>query len=174
MTIAGLRRLACAAAMALSVAPAAGFAAGPAEARGSVTNLPLPRFVSMRAETANVRRGPSLDQRVDWEFVRRGLPLQIVAEYGQWRRVRDVDGAAGWIHHTLLSGARTALVLGEAPVPLRAEPDGAAAVRAMAEPGVVGRIEACGGDWCAIAAGGVEGWLPRAAIWGVGPDETIE
>ena len=92
----------------------------------------------MRAESANARRGPSLDQRVDWEFVRRGLPLEITAEYGQWRRVRDADGAGGWVHHTLLSGVRTALVRGEAPVPLRAGPTEAAAVRAMAEPGVVG------------------------------------
>ena len=96
----------------------------PAPTRGPVTNLPLPRFVSMRAESANARRGPSLDQRVDWEFVRRGLPLEITAEYGQWRRVRDAEGDGGWVHHALLSGVRTALVRGEAPVPLRAGPRG--------------------------------------------------
>jgi SH3-like domain-containing protein len=168
------RRLALAALAALAL-PGVGAAAGPAEgARGPVTNLPLPRFVSMRAETANVRRGPSLDQRVDWEFVRRGLPLEITAEYGQWRRVRDAEGAGGWVHHSLLSGVRTALVQGTAPVALHAEPSEASAVRAMVEPGVVGRLEACGGAWCEIAAGGVEGWLPRAVLWGVGPDETIE
>ena len=89
-----------------------------------MTNLPLPRFVSMRAESANARRGPKLDQRVDWEFVRRGLPLEVVAEYGQWRRVRDAEGDGGWVHHTLLSGVRTALVRGEAPVALRAGPGG--------------------------------------------------
>ena len=139
-----------------------------------MTNLPLPRFVSMRAEEANARRGPSLDQRVDWEFVRRGLPLEVTAEYGQWRRVRDAEGYGGWVHHTLLSGVRTALVLGEAPVALRADPAEGAAVRAMAEPGVVARLEACAGDWCEIDAGGVEGWLPRPAIWGVGADETVE
>ena len=126
-------------------------------ARGPVTNLPLPRFVSMRAESANARRGPSLDQRVDWEFVHRGLPLEITAEYGQWRRVRDADGAGGWVHHALLSGVRTALVRGEAAVPVRAGPTEAAAVRAMAEPGVVGRLEACRNDWCEIAAGGPRG-----------------
>ena len=139
-----------------------------------MTNLPLPRFVSMRAEEANARRGPSLDQRVDWEFVRRGLPLEVTAEYGQWRRVRDAEGYGGWVHHTLLSGVRTALVLGEAPVALRVDPAEGAAVRAMAEPGVVARLEACSGDWCEIDAGGVEGWLPRPAIWGVGAEETVE
>jgi SH3-like domain-containing protein len=143
-------------------------------ARGPVTNLPLPRFVSMRADSANARRGPSLDQRVDWEFRRRGLPLEVTGEYGQWRRVRDADGAGGWVHHALLSGVRTALVRGDAPVPLRAGPTEGAAVRAMAEPGVVGRLEACRDAWCEIAAGGVEGWVPRAVIWGVGPDESLD
>jgi SH3-like domain-containing protein len=157
-----------------ALAAAAGAAEPQAPARGQVTNLPLPRFVSLRAAAANVRRGPSLDQRIDWELVRRGLPLQITAEHGQWRRVRDADGATGWVHHTLLSGVRTALVKGEAPVPLHAGPDETTAIRAMAEPGAVARLEACEAAWCEIAAGGVEGWLPRDAIWGVGADETVE
>jgi SH3-like domain-containing protein len=157
-----------------ALAPPGAAAGETAAARGPVTNLPLPRFVSMRAETANARRGPGLDQRVDWAFVRRGLPLQVTAEYGHWRRVEDADGAGGWVHHSLLSGARTALVQGDEPVALRAEPEAGARVRALAEPGVVARLEACDGPWCAVAAEGVEGWLPRAALWGVGPDETIE
>lgn len=151
--------------------PAGGEAA---TSRGPVTSLPLPRFVSMRADMANARRGPSFDQRVDWEFVRRGEPLEVTAEYGQWRRVRDAEGYGGWVHHTLLSGQRTGLVRGDAALPLRAGPDEATAVRAMAEPGVIARLEACRGAWCEIAVGGLSGWLPRAALWGVGPDETIE
>jgi SH3-like domain-containing protein len=164
-------RIGCACALALL---ASGPDARAGEGRGPVTNLPLPRFVSMRAEEANARRGPSLDQRVDWRFVRRGLPLEVTAEYGHWRRVRDAEGYGGWVHHTLLSGVRTGVVVADAPVPLHADPEERAAVRALAEPGVVGRIEACEGDWCAIAAAGFEGWLPRAALWGVGAEETIE
>jgi SH3-like domain-containing protein len=167
-----LARLAGVAMLVLAAGPAR--AGAGAEGRGPVTNLPLPRFVSMRADTANARRGPSLDQRIDWEFVRRGLPLEVTAEHGQWRRVRDAEGAGGWVHHTLLSGVRTALVQGEAAVPLRAGPNETSAVRAMAEPGVLGRLEACRGDWCEIAAGGTSGWLPRAVLWGVGPEETVE
>ncbi len=168
------RRLAAAVGLVLLAGMAAAAGPAPAPTRGPVTNLPLPRFVSMRAESANARRGPSLDQRVDWEFVHRGLPLEITAEYGQWRRVRDADGAGGWVHSALLSGVRTALVQGEAPVALRAGPTEQAVVRAMAEPGVVGQLKACREAWCEIATGGVEGWLPRGVIWGVGADETIE
>jgi Uncharacterized protein conserved in bacteria len=76
----------------------------------------VPRFVSLNAGEANVRRGPSLSHRIDWVFKRRNMPLQLVAEYGQWRRVIDRDGQGGWIHYTLLSGARTVLV-NETPPP---------------------------------------------------------
>lgn len=161
--------------LAVSGAPSTAAEAGaePA-ARGAVTNLPLPRYVSMRAETANARRGPSLGDRVDWTFVRRGLPLEITAEYDNWRRVRDAEGAGGWVHYSLLSSVRTALVRSEAPVSLRAAASDGAAIRAVIEPGVVARLEACDVDWCAVSAQGVEGWVPRDAIWGVGPDETLD
>lgn len=171
------------AAAAIVSAPVGGFADPAADqtaalaaepARGPVTRLPLPRYVSMRAESANARRGPGLDHRIDWEFQRRGQPLRVVAEYGQWRQVVDADGAGGWVHHSLLSGARTAELRGETAVVLRAGPGEDTAVRAMAEPGVVARLEACRDDWCAIRAGGFRGWAPRGRLWGVDPGETIE
>ena len=80
------------------------------EARGQVTNLPLPRFVSLKASEGNVRRGPSLSHRIDWVYKRRDLPLRITAEHGHWRRVEDRDGMGGWVHYSLLSGTRTVLV----------------------------------------------------------------
>ncbi len=141
---------------------------------GPVTSLPLPRYVSMRAEEANARRGPSLSHRVDWTFKRRSLPLEVTAEYGQWRRVRDVDGAGGWVHHSLLSGVRTVLFRGEGPVPLRAGAREGAAILAFVEPGVVAWLEECDPSWCRVAVEGVEGWALRGAVWGVGADEILE
>jgi SH3-like domain-containing protein len=166
-------RLVALLALGLAVAPAAPVPAGESAARGPVTNLPLPRFVSMRAETANARRGPSLSHRVDWTFVHRGQPLEITAEYGHWRRVRDAEGAGGWVHHTLLSGVRTVLIRGEGAIALRAGPREGTAIRAMAEPGVIARLETCDPESCRGAAGGVTGWLPRAVLWGVEPDEDF-
>jgi SH3-like domain-containing protein len=172
MAESAVRRLTAAALVIAALAPPAG--AGSAPAVGPVTSMPLPRFVSMRAEEANARRGPSLAHRVDWTFLRRGAPLEVTAEYGNWRRVRDADGAGGWVHHTLLSGVRTVLVRGEAPAALRAEPREDAPIRAFAEPGVVARLDACAGQWCELSAEGASGWAPRAILWGVGPDEAIE
>jgi SH3-like domain-containing protein len=77
---------------------------------GCVTNLPLPRFVSLKGSEGNARRGPGLTHRIDWVFTRAGMPLKITAEFENWRRVEDSEGAGGWVHYSLLSGVRTALV----------------------------------------------------------------
>ena len=143
--------------------------AGPAI--GPETNLPLPRFVSLRANEANVRRGPSLSHRIDWVFQRRDMPLQVIAEYGHWRRVIDRDGQGGWVHYRMLSGARTVVIAGT-EIALRAQPEPAANERAMLEPGVVARLEDCTPDWCELTAGGYTGWAPKSALWGVADAEV--
>ncbi len=137
---------------------------------GPVTKLPLPRFVSLKTSEGNVRRGPGLTHRIDWVFKQRNLPLQITAEFGHWRRVRDRDGAGGWIHYSLLSGVRTVLVE-EDMLALRAKPDKNATVNARLELGVIARLGSCNLTWCRLSAGGYKGWAPKSALWGVGPDE---
>ena len=139
----------------------------PAAERGPVTNLPLPRFVSLKAAEGNVRRGPSRTHRVDWVFKRRNMPLQVVSEYGHWRRVVDRDGAGGWMHYSLLSGARTALVTLD-KLPLHARPDASTRVIAYAQEGVVARLGECADGWCEVRISGIEGWSPMAHLWGAG------
>jgi len=138
--------------------------------RGPVTNLPLPRFVSMKADKANARRGPGLSHRIDWVFTRKHMPLEVTAEYGNWRRVRDIDGAGGWIHYSLLSGVRTVLVI-KNKTPLRITPALGADPNAYAERGVVAFLGKCLPEWCRITAGGERGWVLKTEIWGVGKDE---
>ncbi|WP_344845111.1 SH3 domain-containing protein [Celeribacter arenosi] len=142
-------------------------------ARGSVTNLPLPRFVSLKANEANVRRGPSLSHRIDWVFTRRGTPLEVIAEYGHWRRVRDNDGAVGWLHYSLISGVRMALVEAET-VDLHARPDPTSPLNAHAEKGVILRLLSCKVDWCRVSADGYKGWVTKVGLWGIGADEVLE
>jgi SH3-like domain-containing protein len=138
--------------------------------RGAVTNLPIPRFVSLKASEGNLRRGPGLGHRIDWVLKRRAMPLEVIGEYGHWRRVRDRDGAAGWMHYALLSGVRTVLIE-EDMLAMRAKPSGEGIVRARAELGVVAHLGKCEPTWCMISADGYKGWVPKTAIWGVGPDE---
>lgn len=140
------------------------------QAVGKVTNLPLPRFVSLKAAEGNVRRGPSLGHRIDWVFRHRDMPLQVTAEFENWRRVEDQDGQGGWIHYSLLSGVRTVIVQAEM-ADLRAQPLPDAAVNARAEAGVIASLGECLPDWCRISADGGKGWVQKADIWGIRADE---
>ena len=151
------------------LAMATGHVANASE-RGKVTNLPIPRYVSMKAEEGNVRRGPSLSHRIDWVFKRRNMPLQVTGEHGHWRRVQDRDGQGGWVHYSLLSGARHVIVERDL-TPLRTKPGADAEVNAYAEAGVVARLGSCELDWCRVTADGKKGWVQKAALWGVLPEE---
>lgn len=151
--------------------------AGPERAlsadKGPVTNLPLPRFVSMKAEEGNARRGPSLTHRVDWVFKHEDMPLMITGEYGHWRRVQDVEGQGGWMHYSLLSGVRTVTFLTE-KTNLRLRPNDASATKAYAERGAIARLDECDPNWCKVVAGRTKGWVPKETIWGVGSEEIRE
>lgn len=144
-----------------------------AQQRGPVTNLPIPRFVSLKANEANVRRGPSLTHRIDWVFKRRAMPLKVIGEYEHWRRVQDQDGAGGWVHYALLSGARTVIVLPQLLEVYRL-PNPETEPMAAFEMGVVARLEACTVDWCEIEAAGHSGWARKTDLWGVFPTEIWE
>jgi len=142
-------------------------------ALGPVTNLPLPRFVSLKGVKANVRRGPSQSHRIDWVLMHRGTPLQITAEFEHWRRVRDQDNVGGWIHYSLLSGHRTVVVQGQR-IPLHVEPSTASRTIALADKGVIASVATCLPEWCEIETGGFKGWVLKAEIWGVGAGEIRE
>ncbi|WP_166416984.1 SH3 domain-containing protein [Cochlodiniinecator piscidefendens] len=146
---------------------------GHTQARGDVTNLPIPRYVSMKASEGNIRRGPSLTHRIDWVFQHRNMPLQITAEYGNWRRVRDRDGVGGWIHYSLLSGVRTVIVETDM-LPLYRNPSLDAQINANLELGVIAELEECTLNWCELEADGYSGWAPKSAFWGVNADEVFE
>lgn len=139
--------------------------------RGPVTNLPIPRYVSLKAKEGNVRRGPSLTHRIDWVFTRRDMPLEITGEYGNWRRVRDQEGFGGWVHYSLLSGVRTVIVK-EDLTALREEPNDRARPRAYAESGVIAKLGECIDEWCSLSVEGQEGWVRKAVVWGVDDSET--
>jgi SH3-like domain-containing protein len=149
-----------------------------ARKKGQVTGLPVPRFVSLKSDEVNVRRGPAWDQGIAWVFRRAGLPVEVVAEFDVWRQVRDSEGGTGWVVGTLLSGRRTVLVApwkqkGQA-VDLHASASPSSAVSAKLSPGVLGDVSECDGRWCKITAGAVSGYLPQDLVWGAYPGEKIE
>ncbi len=140
------------------------------------SGLPVPRFVSLKNESTNVRRGPSSDHGVLYVYQRKGTPVEIVAEFEHWRRIRDSAGAEGWVYKSLLSGTRTILIAPwktDIVVELRRRPQATAALVARLEPGVQGEVESCNGVWCAISAGGYDGFVSQNMLFGVYPGETF-
>ncbi|MGY6549741.1 MAG: SH3 domain-containing protein [Roseinatronobacter sp.] len=152
-----------------------GLAPGPvvAQDRGPVTDLPLPRYVSLRANEANARRGPDTSHRIDWVFTRRDLPLRVTAEFEHWRRVEDIDGQGGWMHHALLSGTRTVIVQTDM-TQLHQRADSASLQTALLERGVIARLRACQRDWCRLEVQGARGWAEKRHLWGVEAEDEFE
>ena len=143
------------------------------------SGLPLPRFVSLKAKRVNLRIGPSTDYAVSWLYLKSGLPVEIIQEYENWRRIRDADGTEGWVSQTLLSGERTAVAApwmrgNDVYVNLRADSQSNASVVAKLEPGVVVKLEECTGNWCLAEVGGVSGWVAQSEIWGAYPGEAFK
>jgi SH3-like domain-containing protein len=143
------------------------------DASGDAGAPNLPRFMSLKSSPANVRRGPGRDHEILWVYNQPLLPVEVIAEHQDWRRIRDWEGDEGWVFQALLTSRRRVIVVGSAAT-LHREPDPGAAAVAIAEPGVVGDLLACRSDWCEIDAGGHEGWVQRTAIWGVYPHEVFE
>jgi SH3-like domain-containing protein len=141
------------------------------------SGLPLPRYVSLKSARANMRIGPGRDYRVRWLYLRSGLPMEVIQEFGNWRKVRDPEGNEGWILHSLLSGERTAIVAPwnspDTMIEMRKEPMAEGPVAAHLEPGVIADVRECDGKWCRLSAQGVRGFVDRRDLWGVYPDENF-
>ena len=134
------------------------------------TGLPLPRFVSLKGNKVNMRRGPSLDYKIDWVYQRKHLPLKIVSEFGHWRKVIDFEGYSGWIYKDLLSGTRYIIVKKEQTL-LRNKADFHSLGKALLKREVIGKLIDCEGLWCFIRIKNTRGYVLAEDIWGIEPDE---
>lgn len=140
---------------------------------GRSTGLPVPRFVALARDEVNLRYGPSRDHPVKWTYTREGLPVLIIDEFDTWRQIRDFEGGEGWIHQSLLTGQRNALITGEIRG-LRRVPEADARVVLRAEPGVIGEILQCDIEWCRLEIAGRRGWLEKAGFYGALAGEVFD
>lgn len=131
-------------------------------------------YASLRSDKVFLREGPTFKHRVLFIYTRKDYPLEVLAAYETWRRVRDVDGTTGWVSQTMLSDARTILITGKGRAAIRSAPYPAASLVANADPGVVAKLRACKPQFCQISTGGLTGWIERTRIWGVDAGETID
>jgi SH3-like domain-containing protein len=148
-----------------------------AQQAGTVTGRLVPRYVSLKTDRVNLREGPSKDHPTKWVFQRAGLPVEITAEFETWRKIRDSEGAEGWVLHSLLSGRRTALVgpgkQGQ-NFKLLSRPSDKADLVATLQAGVIGNVRECDGQWCRIEGEGFDGYIQQTDLWGVYPNEKVE
>jgi SH3-like domain-containing protein len=151
-----------------------------AAAQVGPSGLPLPRFVSLKPGRVNLRVGPGRDYAVTWLFLKSGLPVEIVQEYDNWRRIRDSEGTEGWVYQSLLSGKRTAMTApwqrdkNGAMLNVYRSPDDTASVVAKVQPGVLGSLKTCNGSYCRVVFSGASGWIRQSDIWGAYPDEKFD
>lgn len=152
----------------------------PAAVAGS--GLPLPRFVSLKSDRVNLRTGPGTDYPTAWVYRRAGLPVEVIKEFESWRKVRDAEGATGWILNSLLSGRRTALVLpwevkkGSPRPAVEVHISDSTGSRPVAkvEAGVIANVHACDGSWCRVTIDKYRGYLQQSKLWGIYQNETLE
>ncbi|MBI08887.1 MAG: hypothetical protein CMM55_05125 [Rhodospirillaceae bacterium] len=145
---------------------------GEAIAKDTKATGPI-RYASLRANEVNVRAGPGVRYPVKWVFVRKRLPVAIMAEFESWRKIRDSEGAKGWVHRAMLSARRSVVIVENAKTLRRNASDTAPAVAQMA-PGIVAYIEHCDGQWCEIEVGAYSGWVRQSGLWGLRAKEVIE
>ncbi|MEM8748685.1 MAG: SH3 domain-containing protein [Pseudomonadota bacterium] len=152
---------------------------------GRETGLPIPRFVSLKSKAVNLRVGPGRRYAIAWHYRKHGLPVEVIQEFDQWRRIRDSEGTTGWVLHSLLSNRRTAIV---APWDIKREgaitrtrfveakhaASSSSDVAARLEAGLVVDVDACTGKWCQLEAQSEQFWLEKDKLWGVYPDEKVD
>lgn len=133
------------------------------------TGLPVPRFVSLKFSNVNGRNGPSEEQSIVWNYVREGLPVEIIAETADWRMVRDPSGEETWMHRRTLIGTRT--VITQAELMLYNQRDEDSIPQARAEAGAILQLEDCREGWCELSSGRLKGWTRGEALWGIYEEE---
>jgi SH3-like domain-containing protein len=144
---------------------------------GPVSGLPMPRFVSLKPDKVNVRQGPTRDQTVSFIFQKANLPVEVIAEFENWLRIRDSDGSEGWVLQNLLSGKRTALIAPwskQLTLPLYSRAGTKASATAMLQPGVLANIKSCSANWCRVNGDGFDGWMEESNLWGAYPGESVD
>ncbi len=134
-------------------------------------NLPVPRFVTIKFNEVNARSGPVSDCLIEWVFVKKGEPVEVTAEYDQWRKVRDIKGEGGWVRANAISGKRSVVVVAKKPISLLSAPDKYNQIVAKLSPQIRCDLSKCVQDWCKVSCQSHKGWVARKFLWGVYPDE---
>lgn len=145
----------------------------PLLANAANEKLPIPRFASIKSNEVNARTGPTIKCPIEWVFVKKGEPVEIIAEYEQWRQIRDINGEGGWVHSSVLSGKRSVIILGKEIIPLLKSPEIDNKVTAKVSPNTRCQLNKCKNNWCRISCKNYNGWVFKNILWGVYKNEEV-
>lgn len=148
-------------------------ARAPAIAADEDAGLKVPRFVSLHSDDVNLRSGPGRQYPIEWVLKKKDMPVEIIAQFEHWRRIRDWEGTEGWVQEHMVAGKRTVIVVKGAVRPVYRLPDPTSSEVARAQPGVIAQLLECRGPLCRVESDDISGWMRRSDIWGVLPDETV-
>jgi len=137
-------------------------------AKPTPSGFPVPRWVSLKFNQVNARSGPGDDYPTVWVYGSKGLPVQVVEETREWRKVCDPDGQSAWVHRRTIDGARTVFRAKDQDLALASDPKPGARVRAYLGARSVAALDKCEGGWCQVKADGIKGWAPESELWGAG------
>ena len=130
------------------------------------------RFVSLRSDEVNVRVGPGVRYPIKWKFRKKLIPVEVIQEFDTWRKIRDWEGAEGWVHRAMLSNKRSIIITGRSVTLRRRSSDESPAVARLAR-GIVAELDKCTQTWCRVEVEGYEGWLRRDGLWGIRKQEVL-
>ncbi|MFM8818968.1 MAG: SH3 domain-containing protein [Phenylobacterium sp.] len=157
-------------AAAFALSPPGAFAL--ADGRPTPSGLPVPRYVTLKFGSVNARSGPGDDYPALWIYRVRGLPVQVIAESSEWRRICDPDRGVAWVHMRTTDGRRNVMRTAPGPLEVRSSPRDEARTEALLQSRALATLQRCEAGWCRIKADGVTGWVRASGIWGV--DEGVQ
>ena len=133
-----------------------------------------PYYATIKADEANIRTGPSVRYPIQWVYTKPNWPIQVLATFERWRKIKDINGEIGWAHESLLSGRRNVILNTEGVQEIFRLPIPSSTIVLIAEKGVVAELISCKSNWCKIEHSGKKGWIESKHLWGVDKDEVVK
>ncbi len=127
-------------------------------------------MVSIKGEDINMRSGPGTHYAVLYKLGS-GLPLDVIERSGDWLKIRDFEGDAGWVHESTVCSKPYVIVMAnknsKSQINVRSGPGISNRIVAMAYYGVVFKKLGQEGQWVQVEHGPeVKGWIDSKLLWG--------
>ena len=136
------------------------------DGRPTPSRQPVPRWLSLKSDEVRARQGPGLDHRVLWVYEARGLPVQVIAETTEWRKICDPEGAVAWVHRSVVSSRRSLYNASAEEIPIHAGRSATSQVRARLSPHSLVSMDECEDGWCEVRIRRMRGWVQQRAVFG--------